>query len=351
MALLQLLKNNYRKSRQNRWNDLYDQHNNERVGKGLQVLANQGRTLSSSDEKKAEEYARSVLGSVNFAPWLKLYTAYRGEFLEGWIPDNYLGRVVCPAVNGEFRRLCVFKTLSRRILQSDALPDLVYFIKGNWISVTGEQMNLDQVKSYLFDRNESIYLKSDHSQQGLAVFKLDSKKFSEFNFNSVGDFVIQAPIIQHPFFDEFSPGGVATIRITTVKPIGQLAKNRLTTVRVGRKGQNVVQSQSSIRIPVGEDGSFFEEGTGSDWTVFDSHPDTGAKFFGMAIPNFAEAVQLCEALHDRFAHFQLIGWDVCVEESGEVKIMEWNTDEPGIIFSEAANGPHFQDLGWENLWK
>ena len=47
------------------------------------------------------------------------------------------------------------------------------------------------------------------------------------NFKQAGDFVIQAPILQHPLLEEFSPGAVATIRITTVKPPGESAKKFL----------------------------------------------------------------------------------------------------------------------------
>lgn len=352
MSVNQFLKNKFRKSRQKRWNRLYDQSHISRVEKGLQVLAKQGRTFSESDAKKAEEYAKTVLGSLDFAPWLKLYTAFRGEFLEGWIPDNYLGRVVCPAINGNYRDIGRLKTLSRRILQAEALPDLAYCIKGNWISVAGEPLDISQIKTYLFDQYPVVFLKKDYSLQGNGVVKLDSEKFSEFDFKSAGDFVIQAPIRQHAFFEEISPGSVATLRITTVKLAGNPAVNRLTTLRVGRLGMDYIYSSACIRVPVfPQTGTFYSHAISPDWTVLDVHPDTQVPFEGRVIPEFAKAVRLCEQLHDRFAHFELIGWDVSIEQSGEVKIMEWNTDEPGIVFSEASIGPHFRELGWEKLWE
>lgn len=348
MAVIQFLKNKFRKSRQKRWNRLYDRSHISRVEKGLKVLASQGKVLSTENSKKAEEYAITVLGSVDFAPWLKLYTAFRGEFLEGWIPDNYLGRVVCPAINGRYRGIGQLKTLSRRILQSEALPDLAYCIKGNWITVAGETLEFSKIKTYLFDQHPIIFLKKDYSLQGNGVVKLDSAKFSEFDFKSAGDFVIQAPIQQHSFFEEISPGSVATLRITTVKPAGQPATNRLTTLRVGRLGMEYIYTSDCIRVPVfPENGNFYSHAISPDWTVLDVHPDTQVAFEGRTIPEFAKAVRLCEQLHDRFAHFEMIGWDVSIEQNGEAKIMEWNTDEPGIVFSEAAIGPHFRGLGWE----
>ena len=352
MTLIQSLKNKYRSYRLRRWNRLYDENNTERVGRGLKILADQGRTLSSTNSKKAEEYSHSVLGSIDFSPWLKLYSAYRGEFLEGWIPDNYLGRIVCPAVNGKYRIIGELKTLSRRILQTEALPDVAYFIKGNWISIEGEHMTFQEMVKYLFDQNQVVFVKKNQSQQGKGVFKLDVFGFSKFDFKSAGDFVIQAPIRQHSFFEELSPGSVATLRITTVKTIGQPAKNRLSGLRVGLKGMDFINSAECLRVPIWiESGELFSEAISSNWTILEVHPDTKVKFAGKVIPEYLKAVRLCEELHDRFSHFQLIGWDVSIEENGEVKIMEWNTDEPGIVYSEASNGPHFKGLGWENLWK
>jgi hypothetical protein len=352
MSLIQIIKKNYRKSRLKRWNRLYDRSHVTRVEKGLQVLANQGRQLSVGDSKKAEEYARTVLGSVDFAPWLKLYTAFRGEFLEGWIPDNYLGRIVCPSINGNLKNLGQYKTLTKRILQTDSIPDLAYFIKGNWILESGDLSSLSEVKSLCFDQYPYVFLKKNFSFQGNGVVKLRPEDFFRFDFSQAGDFVIQSPIFQHSFMEEISPGAVATLRITTVKEPFQAAKNKLCGLRVGRMGMDYINTQGGIRIPIQlEEGRFFSTATASDWTILEKHPDTGVLFEGKVIPQFHKAVALCEQLHDRVPHFQLIGWDAAITESGEVSLMEWNTDEPGIVFSESAFGPHFLGLGWENLWR
>ena len=331
---------------------MYDLNNNRRVSGALKSLENQGRILSSSDSKKAEEYAVSVLGGIDFAPWLKVYSAFRGEFLEGWIPDNYLGRVVCPAINGTVKSLSQYKTLSRRLLQTDALPDLVYRINGSWLLPSGGKTSLAQSKALCFDQNPYVFLKKDFSFQGNGIVKLKATDFDRFDFEKAGDFVIQSPIYQHPFLEEFSPGAVATLRITTVKPSGQSAKNHLCALRVGRKGMDFIYTSDCIRIPLwADEGRFFATATTADWKIIEKHPDTAVSFDGKVIPFFQDAVQLCEALHDKIPHFELIGWDAAIDIEGKVKLMEWNTDEPGIIFSESANGPHFKGLGWENLWR
>jgi len=352
MSFIKSLKQTFRASRQRRWNRQYDRSHITRVEKGLQVLASQGRPLSAMDARKSEEYAQEVLGSVDFAPWLKLYSAYRGEFFEGWIPDNYLGRVICPSINGDLRGLSLYKTLSKRLLRTDALPDIAYRIKGTWLSEDRSGTTLSEVKSACFDRYPYVFLKKNFSFQGNGIVKLSAEAFSSFDFGQVGDFVIQAPIFQHSFLEEISPGAVATLRITTVKAFQKRAETKLCGLRIGRKGMEYIETKGAIRIPVWpEDGKLYPLAITSDWHNLESHPDTGVAFEGKTIPFFKEATQLCESLHDRFPHIQLIGWDAAITQDGAVKLMEWNTDEPGIVYSESSIGPHFKGLGWENLWK
>lgn len=352
MGLIHFLKKEFRKSRIKRWNRHYDRSHHTRTEKAIEKLSTQGKFLSSSQIKQCDDYAGEILGSKDFSGWLKVYTAFRGEFLEGWIPDNYLGRVVCPAINGDFRKLSDRKTLSKRLLQTEALPDLVYYIRGCWSDHQGQPIQFSEVRALCFDRYPNVFLKKDFSFQGNGIIKLTPEGFDQFNFKQVGDFVIQAPILQHPLLEEFSPGAVATIRITTVKPPGEPAKNKLTGLRLGRKGMEYIYTKDCIRVPIRfEDGSFFDTATSADWEILEKHPDTGAIFSGKAIPNFSEAVALCEQTHDRLPHLVLIGWDVSINQEGKAQLIEWNSDEPGIVFSEAATGPHFLNLGWENLWK
>lgn len=352
MNSLKLLKRIYRKSRIRRWQKLYDQPHHIKAEKALQSLLNQGKNLSPAQISKCETYAKEVLGGKEFAPWLKVYTAFQGEFKEGWIPDNYLGRIVCPAINGDFRRLSDRKTLSKRILQTEALPDMVYYIRGCWSNRLGQPISFQEVRALCFDQNPIVFLKKDFSFQGNGVIKLTPEGFDQFDFKQAGDFVIQSPIFQHPLLEEFSPGAVATIRITTVKPPGEPATNKLTGLRVGRKGMEYIYTKDCIRVPIRiEDGRFFDTATTAGWEILEKHPDTGATFSGKSIPNFLEAVALCEQTHDRLPHVQLIGWDVSINQEGKAQLIEWNSDEPGIVFSESATGPHFKNLGWENLWK
>lgn len=354
MRPVQFLKNKFRESRKATWNKAYDAPINRKAEKVYENLLAQSQDYKCSEVqiRTLTEYSKEVLGSTAFAPWLKVYTAFQGEFKEGWMPDNYFGRVVCPKVNGEFRRLGDLKTMSKRILQTDAIPDLAYYINRVWTSIDGEVLQKSKLIKFLFSDQEHVFLKKNYSLQGNGIIKLNRERFEKLDFENLGDFVIQKPIQQLDWLDQIVEGSVATLRITTVKPFGKRATNRVSQLRVGRISNEYIKTQDCLRIPIDiKTGAFYPRLFGPDFTVFERHPDTGFALENQLMPAHQEAVRLCEKLHDQVGLFQIIGWDVAINQKNQIQIMEWNTDHPGIVFSEMVLGPSFHGLGWEDLWK
>ncbi len=106
--------------------------------------------------------------------------------------------------------------------------------------------------------------------------------------------------------------------------------------------------QIGIRI---QDGPTHDFGFIGNWEIVSKHTETQVPIHGRQIPKYKEIKAICEKLHDQNPHFGLIAWDMTVDENDQIKIMEWNTVTPSYNMEEAAIGPHFKGLGWENLWK
>src|SRR5215211_5160881 len=92
------------------------------------VAQDPARDLSAGQKKKIKEYSKDVFGSGEFAPWLEVYTAYRGEFIDGWIPENYFRKDVAPRL-GSYNHI-TGKILARRLLGIECIPDIAYRING-----------------------------------------------------------------------------------------------------------------------------------------------------------------------------------------------------------------------------
>lgn len=302
--------------------------------------------------RRANEYAREVLGSIRFAPWLHVYSAVSGHFAEGWIPSNYYGTVVSPLKNGVVGPLTDLKTMTRRILHTAALPDLAYVIDGAFYSAELTHVADEDLCALLFAHDDRVFFKEDDTDQGKGLAILHQGEVRPAELRRSVDGVFQAPIHQHDFFADLSPRSTATIRITTVKTPASAVEVRAAYLRVGRANDEFVKSASSFRIPLNQEtGELAPFGYMHDWRRADAHPDTHATFAGRSIPCFAKAAALCLSWHASFPYLACIGWDVCVDRNQEIKLMEWNGRQNDIKFSEATSGPCFQGLGWENLWK
>jgi hypothetical protein len=166
------------------------------------------------------------------------------------------------------------------------------------------------------------------------------------------DGVFQAPIRQHGFFAELSPSATATLRITTARELDGSIAVKAAYLRLGRVDDDIVRSRSHVRVAVDPaNGALDETGFLHDWRTIDAHPDTGLGFGGRVIPHFAAATQLCRSLHQGCPHMPCLGWDLCIDEDDQPRLMEWNARYNDIKFSEATRGPCFRGLGWEDLWR
>jgi len=303
--------------------------------------------LTQKIRKIADEYSDAVFGSKRYSPWLYVYTLIQGKFREGWIPDNFYGNVVLPAVNRDLTCLTRFKSFSNVVLRTQALPDIAYYIDGVFYDKEFSVANVDEARKKLSVSHKDVFVKKDNSGRGEGVIKLLVEDISEYNLQRIGNCVLQAAIRQHEFFDEIISGSVGTVRVMTAKDKSGRVAMRGAYLRLGRKDTQWVQSNNSVRVAIrNQTGELDTFGYTQDWKRWLKHPDTGVSFGKKLIPKFKETVELCIGLHEKVPHLSIIGWDVAVDDSERIQLMEWNAN-CDIIFAEATVGPCFAGLGWE----
>jgi hypothetical protein len=298
----------------------------------------------------ADAYAREVLGHARYAPWLHVYTAVAGKFKEGWIPDNYYGKVVVPEIKGPYGELSLLRSLQNAIFRSADFPDLAYFVNGLFLTPHDVPVAPGDLKALLFRDRDEVVFKLDNSGQGRGLYFLDRNAFDPRIVEALGNGVFQERIVQHETLGRFAPGSVATVRMTTaVDDQGHIGL-RACYLRLGRAEDACVQSRSHIRIAVGlANGELAQVGYLPDWLRVAAHPDTRVPFAGNSIPSFAACVATVIAHHRKFPLARTIGWDLAVGRDGNVIVMEWNASHNDIKFSEATQGPCFADLRWDRF--
>jgi hypothetical protein len=329
--------------------EVRQRHYNKQARATLHSIEGQLGPTDPKSIKLADEYAREVLGSSKYAPWLHVYCAVSGTFKDGWFPDNYYAMVVTPHKSGPVAKLANLKTFTNRVLNTPALPDVAYVIDGIFYSRNFTPVPAADLPAVLFEANDRVFFKADNSYQGKSVSIMTKHDLQP---RGLPDGVFQAEIRQHDFFAQMSANSTATIRITTAKELDGSVAVKAAYLRVGRASDDIVKSASHVRVSLNKaTGDLADVAYLHDWRRIDSHPDTGFSFSGKTIPHFAEATELCRSLHASCPHIGCIGWDVCVDRDNLVKIMEWNAQYNDVKFSEATSGPCFRGLGWEHLWK
>lgn len=319
------------------------------------ILANiekQRGKLTLKLRRNIDDYAIEAFGSKAYAPWLYVYTAIRQKFYEGWIPVNYYDLIIRPRKDGRYGDISALRTMTNRILNTHAIPDVAYIIDGSLYSRDYKPLNQYDLYDTIFKDTDVVFYKQDDTCAGRGIEKLVRDNFKLSDILCKPDGCFQSRIIPHDFFKEINDCSTTTIRIHTVRDRDGMVTTRAGYLRAGRGTDSYVKDLTAVKVPIDVNtGMLHEYGYMPDWTYTLKHPETGYVFKNKVIPLFSSAKELCMSLHKSFPHFELIGWDFCINEKNEVQLMEWNANGVDISITEATTGPHYSDLGWENLWK
>ncbi len=330
----------------------YHQMHKKKAEQTLSAIESIKGRIDKSLIRLSDEYAAAVLGWKGFAPWLYVYCAVQNTFKEGWIPDNYFAKVVLPAIDGGYGKISDLRALPVRLFNNTIFPDIAYFVNGLFFSRDYSIINESELKEYLFGHRNVIVFKIDNSMQGKGVFVYNKSTFDVHKIKMLGNGVFQYHIEQHPFFSEFMPTSVATIRITTYYEESGSASVKACFLRIGRSDEQNVKWASNVIIPVNPvTGELNEIGYFLNLNPIYKHPDTNTHFAKQFLPFFDKCIFWATELHKKLPFDRCIGWDMIVDKENNVKIMEWNGHHTDIKIHEAIQGPCFTGLGWEELWK
>jgi hypothetical protein len=282
---------------------------------------------------------------------LYVYSAVANDFKEGWIPDNYYGEIVVSKFNGQYGELLSsLKPLNSLVFKSSAFPDILSFANGLFFDPNYRTVQKEDVLHYLFKSCDRVVYKLDNSLQGRGIFFFDKQTLNLERVKELGSGLFQSFICQHPTLDSFHPLSVATLRITSVCSEAGEPSIRACYLRFGSDNDTHVQSKSHIRVPIDiRTGTFSDVGYTTDWLEITEHPVSKKRFQNSAFPSFDAACKLVCDLHRQVPFARVIGWDIAVNEQGDVLVMEWNGGHNDIKFSEATQGPCFKDQQWHLL--
>ena len=151
----------------------------------------------------------------------------------------------------------------------------------------------------------------------------------DHQWNRYPGWIVQEALSQHPFLAAINPGSVNTFRVVTFMDTQGRIHIHHSILRVGcgdHPTDNWDKGGLSIRVdPVtGELGQGVRKAEfGGEWSA--RHPDTGAHFEGLLVPQWNAVIELCRHAARVFSGARSIGWDIALTADGPL-IVEANAD-------------------------
>lgn len=308
-----------------------------------EVVKKKGRKIVNRHIKKSiREYARQRFGDAAYWPYLALYTEIRGEFIKGWLPYDYYRFVLLQKINPpNYCHLGEQKTFDHMLFGDFAVKPLFVFISGTFYNADFEYVEKKQVAKFMADYNDIIVIKEEYGVGGKQVSILHSSEFLPEKLRDNINYTIQPYIKQYKVLNDLYPHSVNTLRVNTFLRRDGSVDVKFIFLRFGLDGVKVDNTSSGGECLIYDDAgklanySYDELG----FEIADRHKNTGYLYADVEIPMFHEVLEKCKNAHKKYPYVRLIGWDVCIDSSGEPRLLEWNAINPGFWPNEAKFGP------------
>lgn len=305
--------------------------------------------LSVQEKKDIDDYWADY--GVRFPDyrWFEMYYEVTGIRDPRFIPDTFARYVLYPFYNDvKTYEGWIDKNFFDKFLGKEHLPQTLchkfngHFYDADWNYY--DRHNLSNLAELIAEKagGNSFVVKETKDScagEGVKIFDFsNSQDIIDFLLNdSRVEYIIQKTIIQHPFFSQFNKSSVNILRIISWKHDG-IVDVLSVSVRFGIDGSFTdvafVDGQEIVNV-VGVDN---KGKINNRWIGFGGN--SKAISLGVKeIPNFSEMLRVVREAHLKLQPFNLIGWDVTIDDKDNPIIIEYNVKRPGTILYQFANGP------------
>lgn len=316
-----------------------------RITKNFKDLENH-RKLSKEQRKEVQDFYISMIGHKVPLYCHEYFYSRTGFFTKEYVPNNFYHVELVPRANihrlqgplGD-KNMCDFlfpgENIARSILKN--MNGYFYF--------EGEPVSKDEAVR-LCQNLERVIIKPSKESKGHGVQIFSAKDgVTDLNGKTVEsifeeykkDFLIQEVVKQHKDMAALNPTSVNTMRILSYRSDMEVLIV-YSVVRIGRKG-SVIDNQCAggISTTIDKEGRLGKEAFGGYSADNIQMTDSGVVLDGYQLPSYDKAIEMVKRLHLKLPFFNLVGWDVAIQEDGEPVLIEFNTN-PGLSQSAFKSG-------------
>lgn len=319
--------------------------------------------LTKEQSKAIQDYWRPLVGKKVSEKWHELIYTLSGHFTPTYLPLEVYNKIIAyNNYTGSYGMMSFLddKCQYRYLLNGFNIPQrVVECCNGVWYLPEQEEKEVSrsQVIEYCRDLRNCIIKPSKNSSGGKRIYAFDGGGGNFFELiTSYGDnFVIERKIKNNQCLSRLNPSSVNTLRFHTYRDRINFEILLLSCyIRIGRSGKIIDNaSAGGIACAVSEDGKLNKNGVRCvNYEVFEA-TDSGITLDGYQIESFQQMKETVILAHSRLPYFGIIGWDVTIDESGRVIIIEYNPDPDlrieQLIFNDTCLGD-FQELVVKDMY-
>ncbi len=293
--------------------------------------------------------------------FMYLFPSYSGVHSENYVPDNLFFTHVEPMLNNvEYSRSFADKNLYSMLVDPKVLPEvLLRKMHGSWYDGGyNKVIDPEQAVKTIAQKHQRVIIKHAVASQGgenIASAQSNGKAL-RVNDNLVcrdwldkvfGDnFLVQAHVHQHTFYERFNASSLNTFRIYTYRSVTDDSVHVLhAMLRVGGEG-SVVDNISKGGRACGIDherGVFNGIACDISGNFFDRVGEVDI-YNGGELFKYEEVAKKAIELAEKQFYTRLIGFDFCVDKEGDVKLIELNNYDVGVDVLQMCSGPLFREF-------
>lgn len=305
------------------------------------------KSLTQEQVKDIQCFYKGLVGHSVPIDWHQYFYSRTGVYSKLYIPSSEYKHHLIGRLNRFPLHLAYNdKNITDITLPNTHQPKIYLKNMGGYFYCDGEAITRETALQRCANLGEVI-IKPSLSGRGKGVKKVCIQNgMTDFNNQSLEalldyysiDYLIQAVVQQHPDMKKLNPSSINTIRVVTYR--NEMNVNVVyTVIRIGRDGMSIDnESAGGISARIKADGTLERYAYGAPGVDKVEFTDSGVRLEGYKVPCFDKALDLVKRSHLQLPYFNLIGWDIAIEENGIPVMIELNLN-PDL--SQSANGPAF----------
>lgn len=304
------------------------------------------RKLTNEQKREVDDFFVSMIGKKVPLYCHEYFYSRTGVFSKDYIPKDFYTLELRPKANVyKFQEAYDDKSIYDIILAGENVVHAILKNMNGYYYYEGKPVS-EKEAIELCQNMDGVIIKPTMEMQGNGVKLLKvingktnvndltiGELFKQYNRN----FLIQERVRQHKDIAALNPTSVNTMRILTYRS-GMEVLIIYSVIRIGRSGQ-VIDNQCAggISTAITKDGKLGKAAFGGYTEDNILVTDTGITLDGYQLPSYDKAIEFVKRLHMKLPYFNIIGWDVSIEENGDPILIEYNTN-PGLSQSAFCSG-------------